>query len=421
MGEMRRAPALLAVVSVVLAGHAALADGPAPPAPPTRTVVLWRLASLGLDAATAGRVTEVLRAQLAAVPGFTLVPKAKVDAVARQDATLASCTAAPKCAAKVGRPSRRPGWSPGSLSTVGDARSLDLRLVDVATATVKRRVAESWTGGADSLLAAMRTAATKLLAPKRYQGRVALTVSAKDVKVYLDGDYLGRTPMRPFPVSPGRHALRLAADGYPDFQRFVDVAFGTTVPVKVSLKPLEVDANLAPRAARGPLTVGASAALLSNLRALSGPGLMVRATWGLRLGPTRLELGLAGGVYGGTVSGTAPVAGAGDTQVAGHLAVYPVALRVGLNLLPQLPFSPYVALEGGAAFAAQSVAPAGFPEQRASSGGVFFAGTAGVLWRLGPGALNLSLRLQAAGLPTSAVVPGPLAGLGVTAGYVLFL
>ena len=272
---------------------------------------------------TAGRVTEVLRAQLAAVPGFTLVPQAKVDAVARQDATLASCTAAPKCAAKVGQALSAPRVVTGVLSTVGDARSLDLRLVDVATATVKRRVAESWTGGADSLLAAMRTAATKLLAPKRYQGRVALTVSAKDVKVYLDGDYLGRTPMRPFPVSPGRHALRLAADGYPDFQRFVDVAFGTTVPVKVSLKPLEVDADLAPRAARGPLTVGASAALLSNLRALSGPGLMVRATWGLRLGPTRLELGLAGGVYGGTVSGTAPVAGAGATQVAGHLAVVP--------------------------------------------------------------------------------------------------
>ena len=435
MGQMRRTPALLAVVSVVLAGHAARADGPAPPAsplpaaaatpappaPPTETVVLWRLASLGLDADTAGRVTDVLRAQLAAIPGFTLVPKAKVDAAAKADPELASCTAAPACAAKVGGALSAPLVVTGVLSTVGDARSLDLRLVDVAKAAVKRRVAQSWTGGADSLLAAMRTAATKLLAPKRYQGRVALTVSAKDVKVYLDGDYLGRTPLEPFPVAPGKHALRLAADGYPDFQRFVDVAFGTTVPVKVTLKPLEVDAAMASGPRRGPITVAASGALLTNLGGLSGPGLLVRATFGLRLGPTRLELGLSTGVQGGRFSGTAAVPGAGATPVDGSLSVVPVAARVGLDLLPQLPFSPYLALEGGAAVAFQSVTPTGFPEQRARATAPFFALAAGVLWRLGPGALDLALRLQATRLSAKALVPGPAVGGGVTAGYALFL
>lgn len=79
--------------------------------------------------------------------------------------------------------------------------------------------------------------------PEEEYGRLAVTSEPSGAKVYLDGDYVGVTPLLiggiVTGVPAGKHTILLQAPGYCDWEGTVYVIAGKTTTVEVILVPSE--------------------------------------------------------------------------------------------------------------------------------------------------------------------------------------
>ena len=71
-------------------------------------------------------------------------------------------------------------------------------------------------------------------------GVLRVVASVEGARVFVDGDYLGMTPIEQ-DVDPGEHALRVTARGYYDHERAVEVVAGEATEVGVELERLPPD------------------------------------------------------------------------------------------------------------------------------------------------------------------------------------
>ena len=248
-----RAIAVL-LIAALAAPAAAAPDRPAPPArpragarpaAPTLRVVLAPLATLGAEASSAElRATQrLVAAGLAATDGVTLVTTgAMLDAVKRaRRPQLRACDGEPDCLAELGRLLAADYTVYGEVGGLGGAQVVYLKLVDVrGGAELRSTVLElGGTPDAPEPAAAVeaRAAATRLLLPHRYVGRVQLDTRVAGASIFIDGRLIARAPARPLVLSVGSHALRVTHPEFRDFVRFVEVPFEDTLRVRVALRP----------------------------------------------------------------------------------------------------------------------------------------------------------------------------------------
>ncbi len=67
------------------------------------------------------------------------------------------------------------------------------------------------------------------------RGRLAVVVDADGADIAVDGRLLGRSPMSPLELPPGKHTVRVAAAGRPTVERDIEVVDGTETVLQVSL------------------------------------------------------------------------------------------------------------------------------------------------------------------------------------------
>lgn len=402
------------VLFALLAGEAS-AQAPAEP------LLFWRLRTLGVDEETSGRIEQVLRREIGRVPGVRLLEENLTRRVIQEQPELARCVGEPDCLVKLGRGVGAGKVVTGVLGTLGDVFSLDLRLFDVGAGLEVRRVSQTWGGPESTTIEAMRQIAARLLKPDSYRGNLELKTSLDRVKVYIDGDLVGTTPLpEPLRLSPGRHALKLERAGFRDFQQFVDVVFDRTVAVDVVMEGSGVSGVVSSERAEDVFSLGLKAGVISNLHATVGPKVTLEAGWRLPVWGGRLALLLESGAWALWESRTAWSESQGWIEVDGRALVWPVELSLLLRLLPDYPFSPYVGVGGAFYLVWQTLAPQGLPEQSFRDGVFGFQGFCGLEQRLGPGVLLLEVRFQWARLgldPEQGGMSGQLGGLGALVGY----
>jgi hypothetical protein len=389
------------------------------------TVVFWRLKALGIEAETASRINAVLRNEIGRVPGVSLIEARQVNAVVSKHADLAGCRGEAECLSQLGMLTGATLVVSGVLGTLGDVFSLDIRLVDVATKQEIRRVAQTWSGEEKFLIEVMRQVATRLLKPEAYNGQLELNVAVEGVQVFIDGDLMGRTPLdEPLQLSPGRHALKLAAAGFKDYEQFVDIPFNRTVPVFVEMESSVLTGVVSARESEDWLGIGLKGGLVTNLDAFLGPQIYLEVGlrlpfWGGRLG-VMLETGTYGSVEERSVSD--PVLG--RRKISADVLVWPVQLNVMMRLTPDYPFSPYLGAGGGFFLVWQTLDAEHLPEQGFRDGVFGFQVFGGMEYRLGPGVILMEGRYQYVRLPApekEGGMEGLLGGLGVLLGYRILL
>jgi uncharacterized RDD family membrane protein YckC len=69
-------------------------------------------------------------------------------------------------------------------------------------------------------------------------GRISITSIQSEVKVYLDGNFRGKTPLNLSAISVGTHTLKCTLDGYQDRKKSIEVIFGELTEVIVKLHQL---------------------------------------------------------------------------------------------------------------------------------------------------------------------------------------
>ncbi len=205
--------------------------------PPGATHTLKPLEAIGLGGSRVQRITAALQKTLGQVPGVKMssLKNSRRFLKSRHGATYAACEGELSCVVKFGSLLKAPLVVAGDLSGLGKGFVLFLRLVDPKAGKVLRKVSVVY-GGRQKQDVLLREAAYRLLAPKKFRGKLKLVVDVPGAAVFLNGKPMGKSPVKITDVQAGTHALRITHAEYHDYMRFVNVAFEKTTEINISLK-----------------------------------------------------------------------------------------------------------------------------------------------------------------------------------------
>ena len=204
-------------------------------------VAVLPLRALGAPAESAQALEKTLRNEVEAVPEARLVGREAVEAALLQQEP--DCLARIACAAAAAARAGAQQLIVGTVSRLGDAFTLDLKLVDARTGQELRRATHPMSGKEDALIELLRGIAVELLAPARYTGRLAVLLAgemaaeAQGAELFVDGQRRGTLPLAE-PIgglSPGSHTLRVAKQDFRDATLFVEVRFDRTTQARIDL------------------------------------------------------------------------------------------------------------------------------------------------------------------------------------------
>jgi hypothetical protein len=248
-----------------------------------RTLAIWRLKPLGLDAATAGRLESLLRAEAGRITGFALQPHAVTEQRLTAHPELSACAGETACLCRIGRALQVDRLATGVIGALGDDYTFDLKLIDVATCRELRRINEALSGREDVLIGAVRQALYKLLAPSLVVGSLRIELPVPGARVEVDGRLVGETPLGG-PVTdlrPGLHRIRIHKAGFRDFTEDVPVRFQQSTRIRVDLAKSVLTGLTYEREARQPKPTASAPATIQREATPSGLRLAAWSTTGL--------------------------------------------------------------------------------------------------------------------------------------------
>lgn len=79
-------------------------------------------------------------------------------------------------------------------------------------------------------------------AKKNAPGKLAVSASVSNARIYLDGDLLGVGNSQYSNIKPGKHSVRVTKDGFTDWERSVTIASGEVTRVEPSLQAIAKNA-----------------------------------------------------------------------------------------------------------------------------------------------------------------------------------
>lgn len=208
--------------------------------------------ALGARPEAVAALEATLQNEAARLPEIALAsPDALAAALRREPDCLSRLSCAAAAAARAGAAR----LVSGTVSELGDAFMLDLKLVDSRSGQELRRVTHPVSGRQDLLIEVARAAAVELLAPARYRGRLSVRLLGEDpdvvapeireqaakgkgARLFLDGAPAGTLPLAaPLEdLTVGQHTLRVAQEGFQDATLFVEVRYGRTTEAFVDLE-----------------------------------------------------------------------------------------------------------------------------------------------------------------------------------------
>lgn len=123
-----------------------------------------------------------------------------------------------------------------SVSLGKDAFKLDLVLIDAASKGVARSVQHTISPHSETFGKDVEGVAVDLLAPERYVGTLAVTANVDGAEVKVDDEVVGHTPVEAVAnLSVGQHLVVVSKGGASPYASVVEVRYGTTTPVEVTL------------------------------------------------------------------------------------------------------------------------------------------------------------------------------------------
>lgn len=186
-------------------------------AEPSRRVAVLPFGRLAVAEDFAASLVESLRAEVAKLPGITLIDvgasEKNVDFDCRRDAR---CVAAEL---------HRLGVDQvviGSVAGLGGSYSVDLKCIDTVTGRELRRISEVLSGKRGQLREEIRTASYKLLVAALEEER-----AGKRLEAFEDPPVVG---------NQASHVLKVVTPGFADFEDRVGSRFGRTALVRVAPK-----------------------------------------------------------------------------------------------------------------------------------------------------------------------------------------
>jgi len=200
-----------------------------------RVVAITPLSTLGAEdksVATKKLVTQIEQA-FAALPGTKVVPAAQVSAAIdkAKKPQLKQCEGEAACATEVGKLVAAQFVVTGEVGGLGDSKVVYLKLIDVGAARELRSTTLA-VGESDSPMGA----AVRLSDPDKYRGNVRFGFDVGGATVLVNGTKVQLSGTKDIALPVGTHAVTVTHPQYHNFVKFVEVTYGKTTDVQVTMK-----------------------------------------------------------------------------------------------------------------------------------------------------------------------------------------
>jgi hypothetical protein len=230
--------AFLLVLMPFLLAAPAMAGSKAKRSRSTRVAVL-ELGALGMSSGMRKNLELLVTNSIATMPGYRVIPAVDIQMAMRdpRNKAVAECSGGPDCAVQIGRLVGADLVVFGTISTIGEAFSLDLRAMDAKRGRAKARQKSRISGTRDVLIPEVRLATYKLIAPDRIRGALLIEIDVEGVEIEIDGQRVGVTPLaKPVEdLTPGPHIVVLKRPGFSEFRREFEIKPFETAKLKLEL------------------------------------------------------------------------------------------------------------------------------------------------------------------------------------------
>ncbi len=225
--QLRSAPVALGLVAVP-ATHA-LAD---------RTGAVTPLSTLGAEdksAATRKLLGQIEQA-IAAMPGTKLVGAAQVSAAIERakKPQLRQCEGEAACVSELGKLVGAQLVITGEVGGLGNSKVVYLKTTDVGASRELRSTTLAM--GGSSAEDSPAGAAVRLLDPDRSRGAVRFGFDVQGATVLVNGTKVQLSAQKELALPVGTHAITVTHPQYHNFVKFVDVDYGKTTAIDVTMK-----------------------------------------------------------------------------------------------------------------------------------------------------------------------------------------
>jgi hypothetical protein len=248
---------------------ALLALATAAPAAAAEKMAVLVLAAPGADtekdAELADNVTEVVIGFVARRTGAEVAGKEELRGRlgVTGERQAAACIDDLSCLARAGVSLGVRRVVAGHVGARGKQFLFNLTLNDLESSQVSRRVFRLVEGGVEDLIRAVEDASEELFRPRIEPGRIQIHSRPLGARVSIDHAYLGVTPLMSGTLLPGRHHVRVEADGRFPWLSEVEVLPGQDLGI--TLGPTNL-----PQRRRWPATVAYGSAALAGLSLAAG-------------------------------------------------------------------------------------------------------------------------------------------------------
>lgn len=218
----------LALLLVALSATHALAD---------RIVAISPLSTMGAEdkSATTKKLLVQIEQAIMAMPGTKLVPAAQVSAAIdkAKKPQLRQCEGESACVTELGKLVGAQLVITGEVGGLGDSKVVYLKTTDVTAGRELRSTTLAMgTGQEDSPAGA----AVRLLDPDRYRGTVKFGFDVQGATVQVNGTKVQLSAGKELALPVGTHAVTVTHPQYHNFVKFVDVDYGKTTAIDVTMK-----------------------------------------------------------------------------------------------------------------------------------------------------------------------------------------
>ncbi len=239
MASTRRSGlALIAFLGVLIGGAAAAERVPA---------VFLGFESREITASGLDILSELVMNEIAISPGYTLVDRANLERLLEEQELGISDVADSESAIRIGGILGARKLMVGRIGILGNLYIISLNMIDVATGSVERTQTEEYVGSLEDLRKPVRIAAQRLLGIEGIevnQGEyVNVVTDPPGINVFVNGLFEGSSPVKVRVPKPGRHTVKLHAEGYRTWTQTVSVEANATYFVNAKLlkeeKPID--------------------------------------------------------------------------------------------------------------------------------------------------------------------------------------
>jgi hypothetical protein len=203
-----------------------------------RVVAITPLSTLGAEdksAATKKLLGQIEQA-FASLPGTKVLPAAQVSAAIdkAKKPQLKQCEGEPACVTELGKLVGAELVVTGEIGGLGDSKVVYLKLTDVNAGRELRSTTLAI--GAKESGDTPMGAAVRLTDPDRYRGTVRFAFDVSGATVLVNGTKVQLSANKELALPVGTHAVTVTHPQYHNFVKFVEVGFGKTTEVQVTLK-----------------------------------------------------------------------------------------------------------------------------------------------------------------------------------------